>query len=187
MSATLTVDIFLSVDGYAGSDGLPGYFGYLGPELQGWIDTAGAAPQVMLMGRRTYEALSGLPDQDQDDASNNMTQTEKVIYSRTLTDSKWPNTRISADLIDDVQTLKLDGDCALRTVGSLSIVAQLMDAGLVDRLRLMTFPLIAGPSGREPAFAGLASADLDLVSNRVLDGRILLVEYAPTGNDIPRL
>jgi dihydrofolate reductase len=187
MSATLTVDIFISVDGYAGSDGLPGYFGYPGPELQEWIDTAGATPQVMLMGRRTYEALSGLPDQDRDDATNTMTQTDKVIYSRTLTDSKWPNTRISADLIDDVQTLKLDGDCALRTVGSLSIVAQLLDAGVVDRLRLMTFPLIAGPPGREPAFAGLASCDLDLVSNRVLDGRILLVEYAPTGNDIPRL
>lgn len=31
MGSTLTVDIFLSVDGWAGSDGLPGYFGYLGP------------------------------------------------------------------------------------------------------------------------------------------------------------
>jgi hypothetical protein len=34
MGSILTVDIFLSVDGWAGSDGLPGYFGYLGPELQ---------------------------------------------------------------------------------------------------------------------------------------------------------
>jgi hypothetical protein len=30
----LTVDIFLAVDGWAGSDGLPGYFGYLGPEIE---------------------------------------------------------------------------------------------------------------------------------------------------------
>jgi hypothetical protein len=32
----LTVDTFISVDGWAGSDGLPGYFGYLGPEVSEW-------------------------------------------------------------------------------------------------------------------------------------------------------
>jgi hypothetical protein len=56
----------------------------------------------------------------------------------------------------------------------------------VDRLRLMIFPLIAGDAGREPFFADMASADLELVHQRVLDGRILLVEYRPTGKDIPR-
>ena len=50
----------------------------------------------------------------------------------------------------------------------------------------MTFPLIAGDSGREAAFADMASADLELVDHRALDGRVLLVEYRPTGNDIPR-
>jgi hypothetical protein len=43
-----------------GSDGLPGYFGYLGPELEEWITTERAAPQVVVMGRRTYEVLAGL-------------------------------------------------------------------------------------------------------------------------------
>ena len=31
MPTSLVADLFISVDGYAGSDGLPGYFGYLGP------------------------------------------------------------------------------------------------------------------------------------------------------------
>jgi dihydrofolate reductase len=44
-------------------DGLPGYFGYLGPELDEWITTELAAPQLVVMGRRTYEALGGLPDE----------------------------------------------------------------------------------------------------------------------------
>jgi hypothetical protein len=56
----------------------------------------------------------------------------------------------------------------------------------VDRLRLMTFPLIAGASGRDAAFADMASADLELAGYRALDGRVLLVEYRPTGKDIPR-
>jgi hypothetical protein len=50
----------------------------------------------------------------------------------------------------------------------------------------MTFPLLAGASGREAAFAGMAAADLELVEHRTLDGRVLLVEYRPTGRDIPR-
>jgi riboflavin biosynthesis pyrimidine reductase len=70
-------------------------------------------------------------------------------------------------------------------MGSLSLAQQLTSAGLVDRPRLMTFPLIAGSSGREAAFANMASADLALIDHRTLDGRILLVEYRPTGKDIP--
>jgi hypothetical protein len=31
---TLTVDLFISADGFGGSDGLPGYFGYSGPDLE---------------------------------------------------------------------------------------------------------------------------------------------------------
>jgi dihydrofolate reductase len=108
------------------------------------------------------------------------------VFSRTLTKVTWPSTRVSGQLLDEVRRLKADSNVALRTVGSLSVVAQLLHAGLVDRLRLLTFPLIAGPSGREAAFAGMTSADLDLVDQRVLDDRVLLVEYAPTGTDIPR-
>jgi hypothetical protein len=39
---------------------------------------------------------------------------------------------------------------------------------------------------REALFANMASADLALVEHRTLDGRVLLVEYRPTGKDIPR-
>jgi dihydrofolate reductase len=187
MTSTVTVDLFVSVDGWAGSDGLPGYFGYLGPELEEWITTELALPQVAVLGRRTYEVLAGLPEEARDPSWHRMTELEKVVFSRTLREATWPNTRVcSRDLVDEVQTMKSDGAVALRTMGSLSVARQLTDAGLVDRLRLMTFPLLAGSFGREAAFAGLAAADLDLVEHRTLDGRVLLVEYRPSGRDIPR-
>jgi hypothetical protein len=47
--------------------------------------------------------------------------------------------------------------------------------------------LLAGTSGREAAFADAAPADLELVDHQVLDGRVLLVEYQPTGRDIPHM
>jgi hypothetical protein len=51
MASELIVDLFVSVDGWAGSNDLPGYFGYLGPDLEEWIAADGAAPQLQLMGR----------------------------------------------------------------------------------------------------------------------------------------
>lgn len=187
MGSSLTVDIFLSVDGWAGSDGLPGYFGYLGPDLAEWITTELAAPQVVVMGRRTYQTLAALPAEALGDSWTRISELEKVVFSRTLQQAEWPNTRICAeDLVDEIPRMKADSDIPLRTMGSLSVARQLASAGLVDRLRLMTFPLIAGDAGREAAFADMASADLDLVDHRTLDGRVLLVEYRPTGKDIPR-
>jgi dihydrofolate reductase len=187
MRSTLTVDLFVSVDGWAGSDGLPGYFGYLGPELEQWITTELAAPQCAVMGRRTYETLAGLPEQARDESWQRMSQLDKVVFSRTLRRAHWPNTRIcGTGLVDEIRRLKADSDVPLRTMGSLSLARQLTRAGLVDRLRLMTFPLIAGESGREAAFANMASADLELVDHRALDGRIVLLEYRPTGRDVPR-
>jgi dihydrofolate reductase len=187
MGSSLTVDLFLSVDGWAGSEGLPGYFGYLGSELGQWITSELAAPQILVMGRRTYELLADLPDEARDESWERMSQLDKVVFSKTLQEAEWPNTRIChADLVEEIQRMKVDSNVPLRTMGSLSLVRQLTGAGLVDRLRLMTFPLIAGGSGREPAFADMTSADLELVHHRVLDGRVLLVEYRPTGEDIPR-
>jgi dihydrofolate reductase len=116
-----------------------------------------------------------------------MSRLETVVFSRTLPRSDWPNTRMcGTDLFAEVRRMKEDSDLPLRTMGSLSLARQLTGAGLVDRLRLMTFPLIAGESGREAAFANMASVDLELVEHRALDGRVLLLEYRPTGRDIPR-
>lgn len=41
---TLTVDVFISADGWAGAEDSPGYFGYYGPELAQWIDAETALP-----------------------------------------------------------------------------------------------------------------------------------------------
>ncbi|MFG2194994.1 dihydrofolate reductase family protein [Streptomyces sp. NPDC048639] len=184
---TLTVDVFLSVDGWAKGTTSPGYFGYFGPELEEWITGELALPQLVVLGRRTYEALADVPDEARDASWQRMAELNKVVFSGTLETASWPNTRVCHDdLITEVGRLKSESDVPLRTMGSLSVARQLCGAGLVDRLRLMTFPLLVGETGREPFFADVSSADLELVGHRALDGRVLLLEYRPTGHDIPR-
>lgn len=188
MAAHLTVDLFVSMDGFAGSDGLPGYFGYFGPDLEAWIASEGASEHTALMGRRTYELLASLPHEHRDDAWEEMARRDTVVFSRTLSTLDWPGARLCADdLVEEVRRLKQVPDARpLRIVGSLSVARQLTAAGLVDLVRVMTFPLLAGPDGREPAFAHYPSVDLQVVDSQLLDGRVHLTSYRPTGRDIPR-
>ena len=65
------------------------------------------------------------------------------------------------------------------TAGRTWTVRSLFELFLVDRLRLAMFPLVLGPDGREPWFAGYPRAGLDLMASAVLDGRISLLEYRP--------
>ncbi|WP_405797245.1 dihydrofolate reductase family protein [Streptomyces sp. NBC_01506] len=184
---TLTADVFISADGWAGGETSPGYFGYFGPDLEEWITAESALPQLVVLGRRTYEALAGLPEEARDAGWRRMSELETVVFSTTLETATWPSTRVCRDdLVGEIKRLKAGSDVPLRTMGSLSVVRQLLGAGLVDRLRLMTFPLLVGESGRERFFVDVQSAELELVGHRALDGRVLLVEYRPTGRDIPR-
>ncbi|WP_434316021.1 dihydrofolate reductase family protein [Leifsonia sp. P73] len=186
MSAELVVDVFVSVDGWAGGDRLPGFFGYFGDDLARWTTAERRVPETVIMGRRTYEAFLALPPAAWSADREPLMRQDKVVFSRTLQSVVWPNTRIGRDLATEIRDLKNAGQRRLRTWGSMSLAGQLLEAGLVDVLRLMRFPLIAGPSGRQSAFEGVPSVDLELIRTLVLDDRIVLEEYRPTGRDIPR-
>jgi dihydrofolate reductase len=66
-----------------------------------------------------------------------------------------------------------------QAVGSITLVRQLMAAGLVDRLRLVVFPHVLGQAGREPVFADYPETGLTLVGTAVLDSRLMICEYRP--------
>ena len=59
------------------------------------------------------------------------------------------------------------------------MVKALLEAGLVDPLRLVVFSQILGETGRETIFAGLPDVDLELIETNVLDGRLVTLEYRP--------
>ena len=76
--------------------------------------------------------------------------------------------------------MKDKGSRSMRTIGSLILCRSLLNAGLVDRFRVVIFPVITGTSGRERIYDGYPDVALDMISSRTFDGRIQLVEYVPT-------
>ncbi len=64
-------------------------------------------------------------------------------------------------------------------MGSLALCRSLLTAGLVDRFRVVVFPVITGRTGRERIYDGYPDVALDMVASRTFDGRIQLLEYVP--------
>ncbi len=75
---------------------------------------------------------------------------------------------------------KRTGDRSLSTLGSVSLCRSLLDAGVVDRFRLVVFPVITGRTGQERIYDGYPDVALEMVDSRTFDGRIQLLEYIPT-------
>ena len=75
--------------------------------------------------------------------------------------------------------MKDKGSKSLRTLGSLTLCRSLLKAGLVDRFRVVVFPVITGSSGRDRIYDGYPDVALDMVASRTFDGRIQLLEYVP--------
>jgi riboflavin biosynthesis pyrimidine reductase len=76
--------------------------------------------------------------------------------------------------------MKHDGDRPLRTLGSVTLARSLLTAGLVDRFRLVVFPVITGATGSERVYDGYPDVALELVEARTFDGRSQLLDYVPT-------
>lgn len=110
-----------------------------------------------------------------------MAELRKIVFSGTIQPPlSWANTELRReDAVAGVRELKDSESGLIRTIGSLSLSRSLLAAGLVDRIRMMIFPLILGATGRERILDGLPDLDLQLVSARTLDGRLQLLEYAP--------
>jgi len=182
----LTADLFISLDGFASGVNQPPYFGYFCQELGHWVRDHLDEPQVIIMGRITYEALARFSPSATDPVSLRMSNLPKLVFSTTLQEPlPWKNTQLlKGNVADEIRALKRQHGDPLRSIGSISLVKSMMQLGLVDRLRLMIFPVILGSVGKEPIYSGYDLAHLKLMNTKVLDSRLMLMEYRPISRQL---
>ena len=194
----LMVDFITSLDGYASGDGWPGFWGLEGPEYLAWL---GEQPEVTyLMGANTYRLMSGFAagetpagteefTADEEASVDELTRAAKVVFSTSLEEPlTWANTTlVRDDAVEAVRAMKEEGAGILSTIGSVSLCRSLLRAGLVDRFRVVMFPVITGATGAERIYDGYPDVALDMIGSRTFDGRIQLVEYRPRVLEHPPL
>lgn len=178
---TYTVDLFTTLDGFG--TGAEPYWGKEGPELvEQRARTFGEEGQTLVFGANTYRLTERFAPPPGDPSGAPLEAARKVVISRTLEEPLQlaNSTLIAGDALDAVPRLKAESTGPLRSHGSIAMNRALLAAGLVDRLEVMVFPIIAGESGEQPILAGLPDIDLDLVESRVFDGRVQQLVYIPT-------
>ena len=200
----LMVDFIISLDGYAAADGWPGFWGLEGPEYLAWLEEEAGHEHRVLTGATTYRRMSGFAEEYPDVALElitsrtfaesgeaglaGLTAMPKVVFSSTLeAPLSWANTELVVqDPVRAVQAMKQDDSSPpMSTIGSLTLCRSLLEAGLVDRFRVVVFPVITGATGKERIFDEYPDVALELVTSRTFDGRLQLLEYVPTVLDGP--
>jgi dihydrofolate reductase len=183
---SLMVDFIISLDGYGAAEGWPGFWGMEGPEYLGWLDEQ--KEHTALMGATTYRLMSGFAAQTPDEPSMaGLTAQSKVVFSSTLEGPlAWANTElVGGDAVDAARAMKQESGRPMRTLGSLALSRSLLQAGLVDRYRVVVFPVITGATGRDRIFDCYPDVALELIDHRTFDGRLQMLEYVPTVLDAP--
>jgi len=182
----LIVDFITSLDGYGAAEGWPGFWGLEGPEYLGWLAVQPEASYTALMGANTYRSMSAMASEGEPGLED-LTRMSKVVFSSTLTEPlSWANTRlVTQDPVEAVREMKDGGDEPMTTIGSLTLCRSLLTAGLVDRFRVVIFPVITGATGQDRIYDGYPDIALDMIRSHTFDGRLQLVEYVPRVLDGP--
>ncbi len=100
---------------------------------------------ALLLGRRTYEGFAEAWPSREGEFADKLNTMPKYVVSSTLTAPAWSNTTVvGTDIAGAVERIKreVDGDVLIN--GSVTLVGELLDHGLVDELRLMVFPVLTG-------------------------------------------
>jgi len=108
-----------------------------------------------------------------------MNSAEKVVFSRTLKNVDWNNTRlVRDDMLSEVRRLKQGSGKDLTVLGSGSIVAQLAQERLIDEFEILLNPVVIGQG--KTMFEGVKDRfSLKLMSTRTFKNGNILLNYEP--------
>lgn len=184
---------FLSLDGVMQAPGGPeedptGGFPYGGwlttlfdEALGNQVDTVFTPPFDLLLGRKTYEIFAAhwpfMPTDDPLAAMLN--RIGKYVLTSSLSDLEWQGSELLRG-IDAVERLKAEDGPNLVIQGSSTLYPQLLDRGLIDRLVLMTAPVVLG-KGKRLFGDGTPSGAFRLIEHRLSSTGISMGTYEPAG------
>ena len=119
-------------------------------EWHAFVTANASSESTLVFGRRTYELMANwwptpAAVQAMPDVAGRMNASPKLVFSRTLNETHWPNTTlVKGELVTTIGRMKREPGAPLVVLGSGSIVTQLVDAGLVDTVQLVVNPVALG-------------------------------------------
>ena len=182
--AMVIASLFAALDGSV--DPMVGdwHFPYFNEEM-GSAVTETHDTDVMLFGRVTYDSFAGAwPEREaagDEDAhfAKVLGDIRKIVLSNQKLEFSWRNSeQFEGDFVETVTALKNEPGGTIALSGSVSVVRQLLAAGLLDELHLLVHP-IAVRHGMRLFDEGDATIPLKLISSQTFETGVLNLVYAP--------
>jgi dihydrofolate reductase len=181
----VTAGLFIALDGVVEAPD-QWHFPYFNDEMGAAVDATLGAADIILFGRKTYDSFAGAwPEREaagEEDAAMGkaLGDARKIVVSNQQLEFTWRNSeQLQGDLIDTVTALRNEpGDGTIGMSGSVSVVRQLLAAGLLDELHLLVHP-IAVRKGMGLFDEGEPPIELTLISSQTFRTGVLNLVYAP--------
>jgi dihydrofolate reductase len=138
--------------------------------------------EALLLGRRTYEGFAQAWPSRQGEFADKFNDMPKYVVSKTLSEPSWNNSKVLEGKVEDsVARLRqeLGGDIVIH--GSAQLVQALMEADLVDELRLMVYPVVLG-SGKRLFGETSDKKPLRLVDTKSVGDGVAILIFEPVRN-----
>jgi dihydrofolate reductase len=180
----ITAGLFISLDGVVEAPD-QWHFPYFNDEMGAAVGASLGAADTILFGRKTYDSFAGAwPEREvagEEDAgfAKQLGDARKIVASSRPLEFSWRNSeQLPGDLVEFVSALKNEPGGNIALSGSISVVRQLIDAGLLDELHLLVHP-IAVRKGMRLFDEGASKIPLRLISSETFQTGVLSLVYGP--------
>lgn len=184
----LKLQVQMTVDGFiAGPNGDLDFATWDWDEaLKQYVTNITEPVDCIVLGRKLAEGfipywadVAANPDHLEFTAGQKFTNTPKVVFSKTLDKSTWPNTVLAkGNLVDEIAALKAQPGNDIIAYGGATFVSALIQHGLIDEYHLFINPVAIGNG--KAIFNGLErKQELLLRQARSFDCGIVMLHYAP--------
>ena len=183
----ITAGLFISLDGVVEAPN-EWHFPYFNDEMGAAVTATLGAADTVLFGRKTYDSFAGAwPEREAaggEDAgmAGALGDARKIVISNQELEFTWRNSeQLEGDLVEAVTALKTEPSGNIGLSGSVSVVRQLLDAGLLDELQLLVHP-IALRKGMRLFDEGTSPVPLRLISSEAFVTGVLNLVYGPAAS-----
>jgi dihydrofolate reductase len=180
----ITAGLFISLDGVVEAPD-QWHFPYFNEEMGAAVDATLGAADTVLFGRKTYDSFArAWPEREEAgeedaDLAKKLGDARKIVVSSQELDFTWRNSeQLEGDLVEAVTALKNEPGKNIGMSGSVSVVRQLLAAGLLDELHLLVHP-IAVRKGMRLFDEGEIPIPLRLLSSETFETGVLNLVYVP--------
>jgi dihydrofolate reductase len=174
---------FLSINGYYKGPGGDLSWHKHGEEENDYSEKSlEPSNNILLFGRVTYEMMASywptpMATENSPVVAERMNKTQKIVFSRTLKNAGWSNTRLIKDnIIEEVKKLKQTSLGDMTILGSGSIVSLFANHGLIDEVQIMLDPVAI--AGGAPFMKDIShQIDLALTGTKTFKSGVVLLNY----------